>query len=464
MSEQPAPAAAAAAAGGGNPLDAAAAAGMPNKQSVRFVEARKRRQNRQARKDRKTREATNCWVNMTGVFDRSLSQPAVEDLPPAHPGHPTGTFTTPVGDVYVGGLDDEGKAHGDGEWRFHNGGIYIGQFKRNKRHGLGRLNFRTGDEYVGRWEDSQRHGEGTYISAEQGSTYTGTWRKGKRHDLGQETFRNGDYYRGEWCKDLRHGNGRLQEGGELFRVRYVEGKLMDKVRISHPRASERRPAPSVERDEDCMSSVPSLLSGDPSAAAAGDDDHQRVVSSLLWRSSLGGRGQAAAVERVLGFMGDDGLADSGHLAERSPAAPPGPCTRAPPPPQPPAVASPRESSCALAPALQRAEPPGDEPQWRAFIATEEECSWQELVEAQERAEGALRQGPSGSPRPDDEDIRERVRELLAAQVARSFPCDPAAAGRGDEELARPARLREVVTATRRQAETERLLEHILLYI
>ena len=82
-----------------------------------------------------------------------------------------------VANAYHGGLNLEGKKHGEGTRTWANG-----------------------NTYVGGWAEGKMHGEGTYTWAD-GKTYVGGWAEGKAHGEGTHTWADGGWNRSRWAND-----------------------------------------------------------------------------------------------------------------------------------------------------------------------------------------------------------------------------------------------------------------------
>lgn len=105
-------------------------------------------------------------------------------------------FKSPSGvDIYyLGEVDDEGRADGQGVAIYANGNSYEGGWKNGKKDGKGRYRFADGEMYEGAFVQDKRQGMGSYVR------------------------RNGESYRGYWASDLREGEGQvLDKKGKVIR-------------------------------------------------------------------------------------------------------------------------------------------------------------------------------------------------------------------------------------------------------
>ncbi|GBG27022.1 Phosphatidylinositol 4-phosphate 5-kinase 1 [Hondaea fermentalgiana] len=143
------------------------------------------------------------------------------------------TFSTGVGQVYDGEVDDLGRRHGYGICLFENGMIFEGMWCRGKMSGKGMLVnacgelvyqgefadncmsgrgtylFESGDRYDGEFREGRFHGHGVYFHAPSGATFVGDWRRGERHGVGDLYMPDGSGYSGDWSKDQWSGRGIL---------------------------------------------------------------------------------------------------------------------------------------------------------------------------------------------------------------------------------------------------------------
>jgi len=121
--------------------------------------------------------------------------------------HGFGKKTWPEGEfLSYDGQWRDGKAHGQGKFKWRNGDSYSGQFKEGESHGQGIFKWDTGDEYQGAFEDDKMHGRGRY-TASNGDMYLGLFKKEKKHGHGIERYSDSGLYKGQWKEDLRHGQG-----------------------------------------------------------------------------------------------------------------------------------------------------------------------------------------------------------------------------------------------------------------
>ena len=127
---------------------------------------------------------------------------------------------------YKGEIDQKGRKHGKGTYEWHDGSVYVGDFKHDSRHGNGRFNWSNGESYKGEYLEDERTGEGSYHWPD-GSYYEGSFLRGKRHGSGSYYSVNGAVYQGEWFDDLQHGQGKLNNPNQsVVRGIWKNGKIV----------------------------------------------------------------------------------------------------------------------------------------------------------------------------------------------------------------------------------------------
>ena len=80
----------------------------------------------------------------------------------------------------VGGNQTEGY----GSWRYHNGDVYVGNWKDNQQHGFGQYTYRDGGVFDGEFFYGKKHNRGTYTYRD-GSVFQGWFFYGKEHGPGE---------------------------------------------------------------------------------------------------------------------------------------------------------------------------------------------------------------------------------------------------------------------------------------
>jgi hypothetical protein len=90
---------------------------------------------------------------------------------------------------------------------YADGNTYMGQFMHDKQHGYGIYRWRNGDVHYGLYKEGDRDGYGYYC----------------RQD--------GLEYYGQYKDDKRHGEGVYKEDGKIYKVKYAEGKLIEKTEM-----------------------------------------------------------------------------------------------------------------------------------------------------------------------------------------------------------------------------------------
>ena len=130
--------------------------------------------------------------------------------------------------AYEGTLDSKGRKHGRGIYRWTDGSIYEGSYKRDQRHGKGRFLWAGGESYEGDYLADERTGQGIYLWPD-GARYEGSFKSGMRHGKGLYATAEGSVYEGEWFDDLQHGSGTLRTAaGKVQKGIWREGSLVQK--------------------------------------------------------------------------------------------------------------------------------------------------------------------------------------------------------------------------------------------
>ncbi|WP_150777838.1 MORN repeat-containing protein [Pandoraea sputorum] len=85
-------------------------------------------------------------------------------------------------------------------------GMYLGEWQDGKPHGYGELRFHDGTVYEGHWIDGLRHGSGSQTDPD-GTHYTGEWRSDKKNGPGVQVLRDGSRFEGKWIEGVARGTG-----------------------------------------------------------------------------------------------------------------------------------------------------------------------------------------------------------------------------------------------------------------
>ena len=88
-----------------------------------------------------------------------------------------GSYRFSNGDVYKGGFKRK-KPHGKGKMTFKNGNQYKGEFKKGEIEGYGTMKYSNGDYYRGEWKDGKYHGWGSVMAPNDKTKQTGIWENG----------------------------------------------------------------------------------------------------------------------------------------------------------------------------------------------------------------------------------------------------------------------------------------------
>lgn len=110
--------------------------------------------------------------------------------------------------VYQGDFSSDCK-NGPGRYTDKtSGSVYVGHFKDGLRHGFGHLQVSPNCFYVGEWICDRKEGTGLMIE-ESGRIYYGQWRKNHREGKGIMIYSD-SVYRGDWWGDRPHGRALFQ--------------------------------------------------------------------------------------------------------------------------------------------------------------------------------------------------------------------------------------------------------------
>ena len=92
------------------------------------------------------------------------------------------------------------------------GGVYIGKLKNGKPHGKGILKYHDGSKYVGEFEDGKCKGQGI-LTCQKDSTYEGEWMDNNMHGRGklivEDGVQDGFWHMGNYECDI---GDELKEG------------------------------------------------------------------------------------------------------------------------------------------------------------------------------------------------------------------------------------------------------------
>ena len=100
-----------------------------------------------------------------------------------------------------------GKPHGNGQFTWANGAVYIGSFEDGVKSGFGRWRSdRTplATCFEGNFKNDMKHGQGMYVWA-SGNVYRGEYKCDERDGFGEMRWKDGSVYVGQWVKNVQHG-------------------------------------------------------------------------------------------------------------------------------------------------------------------------------------------------------------------------------------------------------------------
>lgn len=103
-------------------------------------------------------------------------------------------FTYPIGDVYDGEWNNDGRKNGIGHLSLVDGTKYTGQFQNGFCHGHGVARFPDGSVYEGEFENGKYGGFGAF-TRNDGMRYEGRFQNGRVDGEGMITFPDGTHGR-----------------------------------------------------------------------------------------------------------------------------------------------------------------------------------------------------------------------------------------------------------------------------
>lgn len=101
-------------------------------------------------------------------------------------------YTYPVGDIYDGEWNKDGRKHGYGMLVMTDGTKFVGKFNNGFCEGPGLLKFPDGTSYAGRFAQGKYNGPGTFTRSD-GMKFEGEFANGKVDGLGLVTFPDGTH-------------------------------------------------------------------------------------------------------------------------------------------------------------------------------------------------------------------------------------------------------------------------------
>ena len=101
-------------------------------------------------------------------------------------------FTYPIGDMYDGEWNNEGRKHGAGHLTLVDGTKYIGQFQNGFCHGHGVARFPDGSAFEGEFENGKYSGFGIFTRSD-GMRFEGKFHNGRVDGHGLITFPDGTH-------------------------------------------------------------------------------------------------------------------------------------------------------------------------------------------------------------------------------------------------------------------------------
>ena len=151
-----------------------------------------------------------------------------------------------AGDIFIGGLSEEGEKQEEGLEVFANGDIYIGRYESDSPEGYGEYYWENGSHYRGQFLSGMRHGRGVWQMV-NGDSYEGEYMNDKKNGKGSYLWKNGSKYLGNFENDYRHGYGEMYwQDGRVYKGKWLNGieknTLITLDHKSKPNAKPPRPA------------------------------------------------------------------------------------------------------------------------------------------------------------------------------------------------------------------------------
>jgi hypothetical protein len=145
----------------------------------------------------------------------------------------TGKLKYSSGTVYEGQFNAQGQPHGFGTVSYNSGSRYEGQFLDGKPHGVGVRHQKNGVVIEGEFKNGKANGVVKLNAPNAGVPYTyeGEMKDDQLHGRGKISWDNGNSFDGEFESNRLHGFGIFYQKDDKYRVRYVEGKVVNRIYI-----------------------------------------------------------------------------------------------------------------------------------------------------------------------------------------------------------------------------------------
>ena len=128
------------------------------------------------------------------------------------------------GDVYEGNVLANGKKDGSGTYKYKDGTVITGNWKKNVLSGKVTIDYPDGDQYIGNVKNGKKSGKGTYYYGD-GDVFKGSWKNDKRNGKGKYTWSNGWSLSGAWKNGKLNGKCTFKTSSHTYTIQFKNGKF-----------------------------------------------------------------------------------------------------------------------------------------------------------------------------------------------------------------------------------------------
>ena len=122
--------------------------------------------------------------------------------------------------------------HGEGEYKWPDGDVYTGEFRRGLRHGQGKFVTNYGLTYEGTWFEKLRSGQAiiTFKGKSDGPNdkwrYEGLVNNCQPHGPGELTLNDGTKYQGMWRFGKENGRMTVTKNTDTWKEHWCNGQFV----------------------------------------------------------------------------------------------------------------------------------------------------------------------------------------------------------------------------------------------
>jgi hypothetical protein len=109
----------------------------------------------------------------------------------------------------------------------------------NTINGNGSFRFHNGDVYIGEWKEGAANGKGEYTYAD-GRMYKGDFLEGAAEGMGMYTDANGYVFEGQYQMGLKDGKGSYRRGDKIYQAECYSGEYRVLTNPNDPNEKELR--------------------------------------------------------------------------------------------------------------------------------------------------------------------------------------------------------------------------------